>query len=92
MLKVPTHIECDDVILYHLLMCVSSNERKIFTMSNENIKRADQNNTKALNILELAIVALENGLEDANIDFCETLEVIRDYLKSNCTLFDECET
>ena len=50
------------------------------------IETIDDNNTKALNITQLLIVAMENSLED--FDVISNLEVIRDYLKSNYKIFD----
>ncbi len=54
----------------------------------EQTQKADTNNTKALAITKLAIMAFENGLD--GIDVVETLEVIHDYLKSNDVIFDGC--
>lgn len=56
-------------------------------MSNEVIKRIDTNNEKALGIVSLTLTALENGLD--GIDPINSLEVIRDYLKTNSTIFDQ---
>lgn len=50
------------------------------------IETIDDNNTKALNVTQLLIVAMENSLED--FDVISNLEVIRDYLKSNYKIFD----
>lgn len=50
------------------------------------IHTLDENNTKALGIVKLAILALENGCDD--FDVTTTLEVVRDYLKSNDGIFD----
>ena len=50
------------------------------------VKQVDGNNIKALGIVTLAILALENGCDD--FDVTNTLEVIRDYLKSNDLIFD----
>ena len=47
----------------------------------------DDNNTKAYNITDLIIRALENGID--NIDVISNLEVVRDYLKSNYIIFDK---
>ena len=46
----------------------------------------DKNNFKALAIVSLAIMALENGCDD--FDVVSALEVIRDYLTTNNKLFD----
>ena len=54
---------------------------------NEIIEKVDANNTKALSIMELVIKALENGIDD--FDLVSSLEAIRDYLKSNETVFAE---
>ena len=51
------------------------------------IETIDDNNTKALEITKLLIIALENGLE--GFDVILTLEAIRDYLKSNYMIFDK---
>ena len=51
------------------------------------IETIDDNNTKALNVTQLLISALENGLE--GFDVILNLEVIRDYLKSNYMIFDK---
>lgn len=58
----------------------------IFMFTNECIEKIDDNNTKAFSIIELIIKALENGID--NFDVVSNLEVIRDYLKSNNTIFD----
>lgn len=50
------------------------------------IETIDDNNTKALNVTQLLIVAMENSLED--FDVISNLEVVRDYLKSNYKIFD----
>lgn len=55
-------------------------------MSNEMILEIDSNNEKALGIASTTLIALENGLD--NIDVICSLEVIRDYLKNNHTIFD----
>ena len=54
--------------------------------SEQIIETIDDNNTKALNIIQLLIVAMENSLED--FDVISNLEVVRDYLKSNYKIFD----
>ena len=50
------------------------------------IKQVDNNNLKALGIITLAIVALENGCDDFDVTI--TLEVIKDYLQLNNMIFD----
>jgi hypothetical protein len=50
------------------------------------VKQVDGNNFKALGIVSLAILALENGYDD--FDIIEILEVIRDYLTANNKMFD----
>ena len=50
------------------------------------IETIDDNNTKALNVTQLLIVAMENSLED--FDVISNLEVVKDYLKSNYKIFD----
>lgn len=50
------------------------------------MKQVDGNNLKALGIVSLAILALENGHDD--FDIIEILEVIKDYLTSNNKVFD----
>lgn len=50
-------------------------------------KELDKNNTKALSITELIIKALENGIDD--FDVVSNLEIVRDYLKSNNSIFDK---
>lgn len=50
------------------------------------IKQVDGNNLKALGIVSLAILALENGCDD--FDIIEILEVIKDYLTANNKVFD----
>lgn len=57
-----------------------------FMIDEQIIETIDDNNTKALNITQLLIVAMENSLED--FDVISNLEVIRDYLKSNYKIFD----
>ena len=47
----------------------------------------DDNNTKALNVTQLLIVAMENSLE--GFDVISNLEVIRDYLRTNYMIFDK---
>ena len=51
------------------------------------IEKIDDNNTKALSITHLLISAMENGIDD--VDVISTLEVVRDYLKSNYMIFDK---
>lgn len=53
------------------------------------IEKVDDNNTKALSITQLLITALENSLD--NVDVISNLEVVRDYLRTNYTIFDEQE-
>lgn len=53
----------------------------------QTIETIDNNNTKAFSITDLVIKAMENGIED--FDVVSTLEVVRDYLKSNYTTFDK---
>ena len=50
------------------------------------VKQVDNNNLKALTIVRLAILALENGCDD--FDIIEILEVIKDYLTTNNKVFD----
>lgn len=50
------------------------------------MEQLDANNLKALKIVSLAILALENGHDDFNV--IEILEVIKDYLSSNDKIFD----
>ena len=50
------------------------------------VERIDANNLKALKIVSLAILALENGHDDFNV--IDILEVIKDYLSSNDKIFD----
>ena len=50
-------------------------------------KELDSNNRKALGIASLTLKALENGLEEIDVE-C-SLEVVCDYLKSNDHIFDE---
>lgn len=50
------------------------------------MKQVDGNNLKALGIVSLAILALENGHDD--FDIIEILEVIKDYLTANNKVFD----
>lgn len=57
-----------------------------FMITEQIIETIDDNNTKALNVTQLLIVAMENSLED--FDVISNLEVIRDYLKSNYKIFD----
>lgn len=57
-------------------------------MLTQAMKQLDKNNLKALAIVSLAISALENGHDD--FDVTETLEVIKDYLRSNDLILDGC--
>ena len=50
------------------------------------MKQVDGNNLKALGIVSLAILALENGCDD--FDIVEILEIIKDYLTANDKAFD----
>ena len=50
------------------------------------MQEVDGNNFKALGIVSLAILALENGCDD--FDMIEILEVIKDYLTANNKVFD----
>lgn len=50
------------------------------------INQLDRNNLKALKVVSLAILALENGCED--FDIIEILEVVKDYLTANNKVFD----
>ncbi len=50
------------------------------------MKQVDNNNLKALTIVKLAILALENDCDD--FDIIEILEVIKDYLTANDKAFD----
>ena len=49
--------------------------------------KIDNNNTKALELTNLIITALENGFEDV-IDIVTNLEIVRDILRTNCEIFD----
>lgn len=55
-------------------------------MLHNTMKQVDRNNLKALGIVSLAILALENGCED--FDIIEILEVVKDYLTANNKTFD----
>lgn len=55
-------------------------------MLHNTMKQVDRNNLKALGIVSLAIIALENGCED--FDIIEILEVVKDYLAANNKVFD----
>lgn len=55
--------------------------------TNEIMEKIDNNNVKAFSITELVIKALENGIDD--FDVITNLEIVRDYLKSNNTIFDK---
>lgn len=48
--------------------------------------QVDRNNIKALAVISLAIIALENGCDD--FDVTTIMEVIKDYLKSNDKILD----
>ena len=56
-------------------------------MNKEIFEKIDENNTKALSVASLTLMALENGLDD--IDTTIFFEIICDYLKSNDHMFDE---
>ena len=56
-------------------------------MNEEIIMDLDNNNHKALEICNLTLTALDNGLD--NIDVIASLEVIRDYLKTNNKIFSK---
>ena len=56
-------------------------------LTKQTIEKIDDNNTKAFNVIHLLVSALENGID--NIDVISNLEVVRDYLKSNYTIFDK---
>ena len=53
-------------------------------MSRDLLNTIDSNNMKALGVVTLALSAAENGLE---VDFINSLEVIKDYLKNNDLIF-----
>lgn len=55
-------------------------------LNNNMIKQIDGNNLKALGIVSLAIIALENGCE--GFDIAEILEIVKDYLTANNKVFD----
>ena len=50
-------------------------------------KEIDGNNTKALELTNLIITALENGVDDG-IDIVTNLEIVRDILRSNSAILD----
>lgn len=50
------------------------------------IKEIDSNNTKALELTNLIITALENGVEDG-VDVVTNLEIVRDILRCNSAIF-----
>lgn len=52
------------------------------------LDKIDGNNRKALNVVKVALFAVENGCD--NVDIPSILEVICDYLKSNDQIFDGC--
>ena len=52
----------------------------------EIIEKIDCNNLKALELTNLIITALENGVD--NFDVVTNLEIVRDILKSNNVIFD----
>ena len=63
-------------------------EKDRYAMFTEQITQTiDDNNTKALSITQLLIVAMENSLE--GFDAISNLEVIRDYLRTNYMIFDK---
>ena len=53
----------------------------------EMLGKIDSNNTKALALTNLLITVIENGVDDG-IDIVSNLEIIRDILKDNSTIFD----
>ena len=53
----------------------------------EIIRKIDSNNTKALELTNLIITALENGI-DEGIDVVTNLEIVRDILRNNSAIFD----
>ena len=48
--------------------------------------KIDSNNTKALELTNLIITALENGID--KFDVVTNLEIVRDILQTNSTIFD----
>ena len=50
------------------------------------LNQLDRNNLKALKVISLAVLSLENGCED--FDIIEILEVVKDYLTANNKMFD----
>ena len=50
------------------------------------LNQLDSNNMKALKVISLAVLSLENGCED--FDITEILEVVKDYLTANNKMFD----
>lgn len=50
-------------------------------------KMLDSNNIRALSVINLLILAIENGCED--IEVVEVLEVVRDCLEQNNRIFDK---
>lgn len=48
--------------------------------------KVDNNNTKALELTNLIITALENGVDQ--FDVITNLEIVRDILRTNSTIFD----
>lgn len=51
----------------------------------ETIEQIDNNNRKALNVINLALLPVENG---DKIDMLSVLETVKDYLQSNDAIFD----
>ncbi len=49
--------------------------------------KIDNNNTKALELTNLIITTLENGVADG-VDIVTNLEIVRDFLRSNSAMFD----
>ena len=52
----------------------------------EIFEKIDRNNLKALELTNLIITALENGID--NFDVVTNLEIVRDILKNNNVIFD----
>ena len=53
----------------------------------EIFQKLDTNNLKALELTNLLITVIENGLDDA-VDVVTNLEIVRDILKNNSDIFD----
>lgn len=51
------------------------------------INKIDENNMKALSIVNTLMYAIESGYD--NIDYISIVGVIRDYLQSNNKIFDD---